>query len=187
MKRDSNVLKMFKVQEKLNDELDGKDWKNGISKTGKKIDWKRAIWLKAAEGIESYKGWKHWKNREEGVDRENLKIETANIWQCIMSDILTIRKHESVNEIVDAFENMGIVGDRINKGDENSFSNEEQIDAFENIAVIALNGGSEYALVDSFFELCEVLNMNTEALHTTYMSKNMPKPTGNRGISGEGE
>ncbi|MCK5855130.1 MAG: dUTP diphosphatase, partial [Sulfurovaceae bacterium] len=57
----SQILQMLSLQQQLNDATNGENWEEGVTKNGKKIDWRRCIYLEAAELVESYP-WKHWKN-----------------------------------------------------------------------------------------------------------------------------
>ena len=51
---------MFALQERLNIETNGKEWKNGVSKNGKTINWTRCIYMECCEAIDSFP-WKHWR------------------------------------------------------------------------------------------------------------------------------
>jgi dimeric dUTPase (all-alpha-NTP-PPase superfamily) len=89
---------MLKLQQQLNDDTNGKGWENGITKNGKRIDWRRCIWLEAAELIESYP-WKHWKNIDAETDYENISIEAVDIWHFVMSEALRINSIENDGDI----------------------------------------------------------------------------------------
>ena len=43
------ILEMVKLQQELNDSTNGLDWEKGLTKNGKTIDWKRCIYMEAAE------------------------------------------------------------------------------------------------------------------------------------------
>ena len=91
----SKILTMLKLQQKLNDETNGESWENGLTKQGKKIDWRRCIFLESAELIDSYP-WKHWKNIDAKPDYENIKVELVDIWHFVMSEILRVNKIEDM-------------------------------------------------------------------------------------------
>ncbi len=84
---------MLDLQQQLNDNTNGEGWENGMTKNGKKIDWRRCIYLEAAELIESYP-WKHWKNIDASPDYENIKIEAVDIWHFVLSESLRLYRIE---------------------------------------------------------------------------------------------
>ena len=172
MTSNDKILRMFQMQEKLNSETNGPDWKEGVSSNGKPINWRRAIWLEAAEAVESYP-WKHWKDINASVDRENVKVETVDIWHFGMSEVLANMKDNSPEEIVSALDSMGtfIVDGDIEK--DNYTENERQMRAFESMAEEAFSSRSEYSLVNTFFELCDSVDLSVDELYSMYMSKNM--------------
>ncbi len=92
------MLEMLKLQQRLNDNTNGKDWERGITKNGKIIDWNRCIYLEVAELIDSYP-WKHWKNIDASPDYENIKIEIVDIWHFVMSEALRVYKMENRGDI----------------------------------------------------------------------------------------
>ena len=80
---------MLVLQQQLNDNTNGTGWEKGLTKNGKQIDWRRCIYLEAAELVESYP-WKHWKNIDASPDYENIKIEAVDIWHFVMSEALRL-------------------------------------------------------------------------------------------------
>jgi len=85
----NKIHTMLTLQQQLNDATNGKGWENGLTKHGKQIDWRRCIYLEAAELVESYP-WKHWKNIDASPDYENIKIEAVDIWHFVMSEALRL-------------------------------------------------------------------------------------------------
>jgi len=81
-------LEMFTLQDKLNTNTNGKNWKSGITNKGKEINWNRCIYMEAAEAIDSFPTWKHWKNIDAKPNWDNLKIEIVDIWHFIMSEMI---------------------------------------------------------------------------------------------------
>jgi dimeric dUTPase (all-alpha-NTP-PPase superfamily) len=79
---------MLELQDSLNKNTAGEDWKSGITSEGRKINWFRCIYMEASEGIGSL-GWKHWKSLDEKDDIDNLKVEAVDIWHFIMSACLS--------------------------------------------------------------------------------------------------
>jgi len=91
---------MLALQQQLNDSTNGTGWEKGITKNGKQIDWRRCIYLEAAELVESYP-WKHWKNIDATPDYENIKIEAVDIWHFVMSEALRLYTMEEKGTIKD--------------------------------------------------------------------------------------
>ena len=85
----NKIETMLHLQQQLNDATNGIGWENGTTKNGKIIDWRRCIWLEAAELVESYP-WKHWKSIDAEPDYANIKIEAVDIWHFVMSEALRI-------------------------------------------------------------------------------------------------
>ena len=69
---------MFELQDDFNENTI-KDWKNA------KLNWYRAIWMEAAEAVDSTP-WKWWKKGE--TDMANLEVELVDIWHFIMSYLM---------------------------------------------------------------------------------------------------
>jgi len=99
----NKIQTMLTLQQQLNDATNGTGWENGLTKNGKQIDWRRCIYLEAAELIESYP-WKHWKNIDASADYENIKIEAVDIWHFVMSEALRLYKIQSQGAIADLAE-----------------------------------------------------------------------------------
>jgi len=74
----NRIKQMLQLQQQLNDATSGTGWEAGLTNKGKRIDWKRCIYLEAAELVDSYP-WKHWKNIDAEPDYENIKIEVVDI------------------------------------------------------------------------------------------------------------
>ncbi|MCX2683670.1 dUTP diphosphatase [Campylobacter sp. MIT 21-1685] len=81
------VKTMLQLQQKLNDETNGKGWENGYTKEGKLISFRRCIYMECAELIDSF-AWKHWKNIALPTNWENVRIEIVDIWHFILSLLL---------------------------------------------------------------------------------------------------
>ena len=84
---------MFALQARLNDETNGPGWREGVTKQGKVVNWRRCIVMETAELIDSFP-WKHWKSIDAQVDRENVKIELVDIWHFVMSEALRCKPME---------------------------------------------------------------------------------------------
>jgi hypothetical protein len=57
------LREMLELQDRVNSISSHKEWRNGLTLTGKIINWKRCIYMETAEAIDSV-SWKHWKNIE---------------------------------------------------------------------------------------------------------------------------
>ena len=166
----SKILIMLELQQKLNDNTNGKGWENGLTAQGKKIDWRRCIYLEAAELVESYP-WKHWKNIDAKVDTDNVKVELVDIWHFVMSEVLR------VNALGDARDLKELASDI-----EASIANENveylqdyyaQIEAIEELIEKLF---CNFELVDftaTFFRLCEKLGLGFDELYSLYIGKNI--------------
>lgn len=95
-KLDERFLKTIDLQNKLNILSAGKQWKLGIAKNGKEINWPLAIYMETAELIDST-DWKWWKHKED--DNLNIKIELVDIFHFILSEIIKFNKDKSLKEI----------------------------------------------------------------------------------------
>lgn len=118
-KLENQIREMFILQNQLNINTNGKDWINGFTKEGRKINWFRCIYMETAEAIDSL-NWKHWKDIDKPDDIENLKIELVDIIHFIISqfikesagninnliELLTklIKEHTSTLPIIDYLE-----------------------------------------------------------------------------------
>ncbi len=166
----SKIANMLKLQQELNDNTNGKGWEKGFTKQGKEINWRRCIYLEAAELIESYP-WKHWKNINAQPDYENIKIELVDIWHFVMSEILRVNALEaklSLDEL--AFKIEEAIKDLKVQKEENFYKEIEAIEQF--LAKLFCN----FELIDftkNFFEICYKLNLDFDTLYKLYIGKNI--------------
>jgi len=171
----NRVLQMLELQQELNDATNGLDWEEGTTKNGKKIDWRRCIYLESAELIESYP-WKHWKNIDASPDYENIKIEIVDIWHFVMSEALRLYKIENLGTIEDiatmvtAME--GFKSFREEQKNEN-LDNYEQIALVENMMKILFCKNDINALIISFLTMSSKLNLKLPELYKLYVGKNI--------------
>ncbi len=166
----SKILTMLKLQQKLNDDTNGLNWENGVTNKGKKIDWRRAIYIESAELIDSYP-WKHWKNIDAKPDYENIKVELVDIWHFVMSEILRVNKIEnnySLEELSRKIENE--VTNIATQKESDFYKEIEAVEGF--IKKLFCN----FELIDftkSFFELCYKLGLDFDSLYNLYIGKNI--------------
>ncbi len=172
----NRVESMLRLQQELNDDTNGKGWEKGITKNGKVIDWRRCIYLEAAELIESYP-WKHWKNIAAEADYENIRIETVDIWHFIMSEALRLEKLERDGNIADLVQTIESLeayirfrdGDRADTGG----------DIYAEMALVERLIEGIFCderierLMSDFFDMASVSGLNLESLYTLYIGKNV--------------
>ena len=171
----NRILQMLELQQTLNDATNGQNWEDGITKNGKKIDWRRCIYLEAAELVESYP-WKHWKNIDASPDYENIKIEIVDIWHFVMSEALRLYKTENRGSIADIATAVTAM-----QGFDEFLQSEhgEQLDPYEEIALvenmikILFCENDIDALVISFLTMSSKLNLKLPELYNLYVGKNI--------------
>jgi hypothetical protein len=169
------IKTMLKLQQQLNDATNGKNWENGLTKNGKQIDWRRCIYLEAAELIESYP-WKHWKNINASPDYENIKIEAVDIWHFVMSEALRIYKTEGKGDIT------VLAASIVSKDGYKEFLKElvsEHLDYYMEIEKTEKFMKSLFCnddigvLIERFFVVAIQSGLNLDALYSLYIGKNI--------------
>ncbi len=167
----NQIISMLKLQKKLNDETNGVQWYDGVTKQGKIIDWKRCIFLEAAELIDSYP-WKHWKSIDAKVDFENIKIELVDIWHFVMSEALKVAKEQGIALEKLAKEIEAIVKS-INVKVIEKEQIYEQVEAIEAFVKELLCNFELFAFIRNFFILCAKLDLDFDELYRLYLGKNV--------------
>lgn len=167
----SQIETMLTLQQQLNDSTNGIEWENGVTKQGKKIDWRRCIYLEAAELVESYP-WKHWKNIDAQVDRANVEVELVDIWHFVMSEVLRVNR---LNDNLPIEELAIRLEDAIGTIDAEKIEDDyyAEIEAIELLITKLL---CNFELVDftkSYFELSRKLGLSSQRLYTLYIGKNI--------------
>ncbi|WP_019556458.1 dUTP diphosphatase [Thiomicrorhabdus arctica] len=168
------IHEMLHMQSALNKMTNGAEWRSGLTQLGKVIDWKRCIYMEAAELIDSYP-WKHWKNITATTDMENVRIELVDIWHFLLS--LTLETLEISKAAILL--------------DEAFISNSEQVSivhcdmpiikqvlVHETLMRIALESGEVSEgyltrLAKSFVNACQVAELSFEQMYQIYMAKNV--------------
>ena len=171
----NRILQMLELQQELNDATNGKNWEAGLTKNGKKIDWRRCIYLEAAELVESYP-WKHWKNIDASPDYANIKIEIVDIWHFVMSEALTLYKMEKLGNLQDIANTVTSMNgfDEFLKAEHG-----EKLDAYEEIALVEdmiktlFCNNDINALLISFLTMSSKLNLKLPELYELYIGKNI--------------
>lgn len=171
----NRIVEMLKLQQELNDNTNGFGWEDGVTKNGKRIDWRRCIYLEIAELIDSYP-WKHWKNIDASPDYENIKIELVDIWHFIMSETLRIYKIDSIGNIEDIAKVVSSINSFEIFKDEDSKSQlsiYEEIEAIEEMMKILFCNSNINNLIISFIDVSSKLNLKLPELYRLYIGKNI--------------
>ena len=169
------ILQMLQLQQELNDATNGLNWEEGLTKNGKKIDWRRCIYLEAGELIDSYP-WKHWKNIDASPDYENIKIEIVDIWHFIMSEVLRLYKIEKLGSLEDI---ANVVTQMEEFENFQKASSGDRLDPYEEIALveemikILFCESDINALLVSFLTMSSKLNLKLSELYELYIGKNI--------------
>ena len=171
----NRILQMLELQQELNDATNGLNWEEGTTKNGKKIDWRRCIYLEAAELVESYP-WKHWKNIDATPDYANIKIEIVDIWHFIMSEAIRIYRVENIGSITDI--STTII--KMQEFDEFLTAKQgEQLDVYDEIALVEEMIKTLFcendinSLLISFLTMSSKLGLKLPELYELYIGKNI--------------
>lgn len=171
----NRILQMLELQQELNDATNGENWEEGLTKNGKRIDWRRCIYLEAAELIESYP-WKHWKNIGAKPDYDNIKIEIVDIWHFVMSEALRLYKVNSLGSIEDIANSVTQM-----QGFDAFLQSKKggQLDPYEEIALVEemmkvlFCSNDINALLMAFLNMASQLNLKLPELYELYIGKNI--------------
>ncbi len=170
------VLLMLQLQNQLNNATNGEDWVKGVTKNDKEINWKRCIYMEAAEMIDSFP-WKHWKDIDADPDWENLKIEVVDVWHFVMSLAIEVYYKEMKGNIEEiAIHIAGMPSfTAIDNTDETFAGQKETIETIEDIMrdVLVKNGFSLDELFTHFFTLVTQSGLNLSSLYLLYIGKNI--------------
>ncbi len=170
----NRILQMLKLQQELNDDTNGIGWEKGITKNGKRIDWRRCIYLEVGELINSYP-WKHWQDIQASPDYKNIKIEIVDIWHFVMSEALRIYSVQNLGSIED-IANMIVATDIFKSFVEDS--NErldiyQEIEAVEEMLRVLFCQNDINSLIVSFLTMSLKLNLKLPELYNLYIGKNI--------------
>ena len=171
----NKILQMLKLQQQLNDATNGEGWEKGITRNGKRIDWKRCTYLECAELIESYP-WKHWKNIDAQPDYGNIKIEAVDIWHFIMSQGLEDYKIQNLGTVEDLsnaitqLDNYAAFLSETIPADRDYY---EQIEVVENLMKVLFCQRSTTELMEAFLDVAIQSGLNLDSLYKLYVGKNI--------------
>ncbi|MFA6191752.1 MAG: dUTP diphosphatase [Sulfurimonas sp.] len=170
------ILQMLQLQASLNDATNGEEWVRGTTKNGKTINWKRCIYMEAAEMIDSF-SWKHWKNIDQEPDWDNLQIEVVDVWHFIMSLAIENYSQNMRGQIdnlaidISELENFDILNEK-----NSLFASQDEIMAkVENIMFLSLTkeNFTIEKLLKEFFDLVTMSGLNLNTLYRLYVGKNI--------------
>ncbi|ECP6146406.1 dUTPase [Campylobacter jejuni] len=169
------VENMLKLQQKLNDETNGIGWKEGYTKEGKLISWRRCIYMECAELIDSF-AWKHWKNISSPTNWENVRIEIVDIWHFILSLLLENKKqdfHFFATEIT----SVSVFQDFCKEENKPSENQSEIYGILNDIELIIHKcSGFDFdlgELLSVYFTLAIKCGLNLNSLYQIYIGKNV--------------
>ena len=169
------LVEMFRLQQRLNDETNGPAWREGVTDRGKVVNWRRCIVMETAELIDSFP-WKHWKSVDGGIDLENIKIETVDIWHFVMSYILRFHTPEEAAKLA-----IGAMRDAKLRLPERWSAQEngkldDYLAPFEDLMALALikddSEAYRVALLEKFWEVLDTVGMDVDELYRLYIGKN---------------
>lgn len=166
---------MLLLQQKLNDDTNGKGWEKGITKNEKHIDWKRCSYLECAELIESYP-WKHWKNIDASPDYDNIKIECVDIWHFIMSQMLQEYKINNLGDIdllTNAIESLPNFKNFKKASEYQHNDYYKEIKIVEHLIKVLFCDESTEKLMTAFIDVAIQSDLNLDALYQLYIGKNI--------------
>jgi len=173
--RVQKLEEMYRLQERLNDDTNGPNWRDGVTKLGKVVNWKRCMVMESAELIDSF-SWKHWKNVAGGIDIENIRIEMVDIWHFVMSYILRFHAPEEAAEIsLEAMRESAVKLPAVWSESDNARI-EELLAPFEDFMAIALIKSDDEVyrleLLEKFWECVDAVGMSFDELYRLYIGKN---------------
>ena len=166
------IYEMLTLQNELNNDTNGPRWREGVTKNGKIINWKRCITMETAELIDSFP-WKHWKSIDAQPNYENVKIELVDIWHFVMSYLL---QHNPLDEAARMIDNLKDTKSDIKITQWQNDKVDEYLDIFEELMALSLiKNDSEMlqeSLVEQFFKACDAVGLSFEELYRLYIGKN---------------
>ncbi len=174
----NKLLCMLELQQKLNDATNGQGWEKGVTKDGKRINWRRCVYMECAEMIDSFP-WKHWKSIAQPTDHANLQIEIVDVWHFIMSLVLEdgrYREGESFAQMAGWMANTSGY-EQLCGAQENAFATDEalmlKIEILMRHALSPAVNGDLVPMSDDFFKLAAMGGLNLDTLYRLYVGKNI--------------
>ncbi len=171
----NKIETMLRLQQELNDTTNGTGWERGVTQHGKRIDWRRCIWLEAAELVESYP-WKHWKSITADPDYANIKIEAVDIWHFVMSEALRVYTVEGLGSIKDLARAISSTeAYRHFEHGERDFSGDlyDQIAEVEQLVAMLFAHASVEEWTAQFYRVALQSGLDLDDLYRLYVGKNI--------------
>ena len=170
------IYEMLQLQNELNNDTNGVEWRKGITKNKKVINWKRCIYMETAELIDSFP-WKHWKSIDKKPDFENIKIELVDIWHFLMSYLLVYNPIEKAALIIENSVNTPVEVKIPQKWTEDdNLKIDFYLDIFEELMALSLiQDNSDFyqeMLCQQFFKCCSSTTLSFNELYKLYIGKN---------------
>ncbi len=170
------ILLMLQLQAQLNDATNGEKWTDGVTKNGKKINWKRCIYMECAEMIDSF-AWKHWKSINQEPDWDNLQIEVVDVWHFIMSLAIEDYTRNMKGNIEDIALNISALPSfsKIDTQNHTYATDSEVIAKVEDIMCLVLQKEELdiEKLISDFFDLVVMSGLDLNTLYKLYVGKNI--------------
>lgn len=185
MQLETTLMEVINLQEKFNNDTNGVNWRSGITKNGKLIDWRLALIQESAEMIDSI-NWKHWKNIHKETDVNNFKIELVDNLHFLISHLLTQYNKDDVSIILHTAYNLFSDGIHFSNTDERDKELIRLCKSFvrnllEEEVISEKNGNkpltkelkiAHQTISDIFFQTCHTLGFKWEEIYKLYISKN---------------
>lgn len=174
----NKLLSMLQLQQQLNDATNGIGWEKGITKNGKKINWRRCITMESAEMIDSF-GWKHWKSIAQPTDYANLQIEIVDVWHFVMSLLLEFTHMNGAESIEELAQRIAHTPEyqKLNSDALLEFGADDilmmKIENVMRLSLIPVSPEMIGAMIEEFFELTYLGALNAIQLYRLYVGKNI--------------
>lgn len=174
----NKLLCMLELQQKLNDATNGIGWEKGVTKNGKKINWRRCIYMESAEMIDSF-GWKHWKSIAQEADYENLQIEIVDVWHFVMSLVLEFTYNSGAESVEELAVRIAQTPEyqKLTTDISLMFANDDilmtKIENVMRLSLIPVSPEMIGALIEEFFDLAYLGALNLTQLYRLYVGKNI--------------
>jgi dimeric dUTPase (all-alpha-NTP-PPase superfamily) len=174
----NKLLCMLELQQKLNDATNGLGWEKGVTKNGKKINWRRCITMESAEMIDSF-GWKHWKSIAQETDYDNLQIEIVDVWHFVMSLVLEFTHNSGAESVRELAERIAQTPEyqKLSTTLSLPFGSDDglmtKIENVMRLSLIPVSPEMIGALIEEFFDLAYLGGLNTTELYRLYVGKNI--------------
>ncbi|WP_297484570.1 dUTP diphosphatase [Sulfurimonas sp.] len=172
----NKIFMMIELQNGLNDATNGKEWTKGITKNGKKIDWRRCIYMECAEMVDSFP-WKHWKAITAEPDWQNHQIEVVDVWHFIISlaiEAYAQNDRGSLEDIAVQISNSDALY-KIETEEESFAPMDDVLEKVENLIRVAISKEAVDldTLFSDFFDLVAMSGLNLDSLYRLYVGKNI--------------